>query len=48
MKKLNKKEYLIGWSGQGQCLYGKEEDNKYEYVDPLTIVQAKRMAKRFP
>lgn len=43
------KKYLIGWSGIGQCIYGKNDSvGNYNYVDTMTLKQAKKLRSGFP
>ena len=39
---MRKHNYLIGYEGEGQCIYGQIET----YCDLMTLFQAKQMAKR--
>lgn len=49
MKENNKERYVIGWRGQGQCIYGKEQkDGSCNYADSMTLKQAKRLRNKFP
>ncbi len=37
--------YIIGFSGERQCVYGKDKDNQADYISPMTILQAIRALK---
>ncbi len=41
-KKLRKHNYLIGFAGEKQVVYGKDEDLVSQWVHPMTPVQAKK------
>ena len=43
--RMRKHNYLVGYQGEGQCVYGKEEEGR-GFVDPLTLLQAKRLVKK--
>lgn len=38
---VRKHNYLVGYEGEGQCVYGKDG-----YVELMTLFQAKNMAKK--
>ena len=42
---MRKHNYVVGYEGEGQCIYGKD-DNTYNYIDLLTLWQAQKLAKR--
>lgn len=42
---MRKYNYVIGYKSNGNVVYGKEE-NKENYAMPMTLCQAKKMAKR--
>lgn len=45
MKKpdTRKHKYLVGYVGEGQCVYDfKFKSNPRQYVEPMTLAQAKR------
>ncbi len=39
-------KYLVGYRGKDQCLYGEQLKELYEHIDPLTLSQAKKLAKK--
>lgn len=44
---MRKHNYVVGYEGDGQCVYGKpEEDGSSNYITPLTLIQAKMLAKK--
>lgn len=44
-----KHNYLVGYEGEGQCIYGLsfEEGGSYNFTDLMTLPKAKREAKKF-
>lgn len=50
--KRKKKLYVVGYDGDGQCLYGKDIignlDKTPDYIDPMTEFQAKNYLKKMP
>ena len=47
MTKELKHQYLVGYHGESQCVYGKDYENHPDYVDRLTLFQANRKLKQF-
>ena len=49
-KKERKHNYVIGYPGAGQCVYGKHDDDGHyhSWVDLLTPHQAKAVQKKMP
>ena len=51
-KKRAKHEFVVGYSGDWQCLYGRESLRQGSYctfsVDRLTAHQARRLQKQMP
>lgn len=45
--KRAKHEYLIGWKGAKQCVYGHNSDGHLVWVDRLTLRQAKETLATF-
>ena len=43
---MRKHNYVIGYEGERQCIYGKDKDNKSEFCDPMTLFQAKQSVKK--
>ncbi len=42
---MRKHNHVIGYEGEGQCIYGKDENNLSTFCELLTLFQAKQMAK---
>jgi len=40
---MRKHNYVVGYEGEGQCVYGFE---KLEYINLLTLFQARKLAKK--
>lgn len=45
-KKRNPKEYLVGYAGDDQCVYGNAKGVIYEFLDKMTMYQAKRHLRK--
>ena len=43
---MRKYNYVIGYKGEGQCIYGKDKNKLSMFCDPMTLFQAKQSAKR--
>lgn len=43
---MRKHNFLIGYEGENQCAYGKEVARKLTYAEPMTLWQAKKLAKK--
>ncbi len=43
---MRKDNYIIGYEGEGQCIYGKDKDNLSQFCELMTFFQANQMAKR--
>lgn len=43
---MRKHNYLIGYEGEGQCIYGKNVNNLSRFCELMTLFQAKQMAKK--
>lgn len=43
--KKSKHEYVVGFRGDHQAVYGKDYEGKSMFADKLTLFQAKRKAK---
>ena len=43
---MRKHNYVVGYEGEGQCVYGKEVEVKYNWIDLLTLWQAQKLAKK--
>ena len=48
MKKERKHNYVVGYKGEGQCVYGRQESKGAytENIAPMTPFQARRMLKK--
>ena len=47
MKKQLKHQYVVGYHGEKQCVYGpNDKDSSTRYIDRLTLSQARRELKR--
>ena len=48
MTEERKHNYVIGYKGEGQCIYGREINGGTirEYIQPLTLWQARNLSKR--
>ena len=44
---MRKHNYVIGYEGEGQTIYGKDENNLSQFCDPMTLFQAKQSTKKF-
>lgn len=42
---MRKHNYLVGYKGEGQCVYGDEKQG-YGFTTPMTLSQAKRLSKK--
>ena len=42
---MRKHNYVVGFSGENQCIYGKDKNNQADYISPMTILQAIRELK---
>lgn len=45
---MRKHNYVVGYEGKGQCVYGKREDddNRYNWIDLMTLKQAQKLSKK--
>lgn len=43
---MRKHNYVIGYEGEGQCIYGKDENKLSMFCDPMTLFQAKQSVKK--
>lgn len=43
---MRKHNYVVGFEGETQCVYGKDSAGKASYTYPLTIFQAKSRVKK--
>lgn len=44
---MRKHNYVVGYKGDGNIVYGKDcSSGKSKWAEPLTLFQAKNMAKR--
>ncbi len=43
-RKLNR--YLVGFDQDYQTVYGKNEDGKFKWADPMTLKQARKQLKQ--
>lgn len=39
---MRKHNYVVGFIGEGQVVYGKDENHLPKWVEPLTLAQAKK------
>lgn len=49
MKETRKHNYVCGYLGDSQCIYGKEFEGKFtnkNWIDPITLFEAKQYAKK--
>lgn len=42
---MRKDNYVVGFEGQYQCIYGKDENTSSKWVQPLTLIQAKKQVR---
>jgi len=42
---MRKHNYVVGYEGVNQCVYGKDDCREQCWVNPLTLKQAQKMAK---
>ena len=43
---MRKHNYVVGYRGEGQCVYGKIEfDDGYSFIELLTLKQARKLSK---
>jgi len=45
---VRKHNYLIGYAGEGQVVYGTDKEGEACHLDLMTLFQAKREKKKFP
>ena len=43
--KMRKHNYCVGYKGEGQCAYGKDDDGRRRWINLLTLSQAKQGIK---
>lgn len=43
---MRKHNYVIGYEGEGQCIYGQYENNEQRFCGLLTLFQAKQQTKK--
>lgn len=42
---MRRERYVHGWEGPNQCVYGKDEAGNWQWVDPCSLQQAKRIRR---
>lgn len=42
---MRKHNYVVGFVGERQCIYGKIDNDSRSWIDPLTLFQAKGRVK---
>lgn len=43
---MRKHNYVVGYEGDGQCVYGVDDGNCQQWINPVTLYQAKKMSKK--
>lgn len=43
---MRKHNYLIGYRGEEQCVYGNDDSGIFDWTNPLTLSQAKKLSKK--
>ncbi len=43
--KERKHNYLVGYVGEGQCVYGRLFEGEFHWAQPMTLAQSKRLLR---